>query len=143
MKKLTRESLLNCRFRCTTLPHEELLNALENIIIDKVTTHSAPKVKKNDTSALMEIGMATGADGEETFEEGYGKAPEIAVQAVYRGKGPSQSVQKYVNIGEGEKSKSCWKGTVVHDPRQERTGERWQTWKLGHTAATCVKGSWN
>ena len=38
---------------------------LENIIIDEVTTHSASKVKKIDTSAPMEIGMAAGADGEQ------------------------------------------------------------------------------
>ena len=64
------ESLLNNRFRGTTFPHGELLIALENIIIiiDKFTTHSASKVKKNDTSAPMEIGMAAGADGEETFK---------------------------------------------------------------------------
>ena len=37
--------------------------------------HSAPKVKKIDTSAPMEIGMAAGTDGAETFEEGYGKRP--------------------------------------------------------------------
>ena len=67
------ESLVNCRFRGTTLPHEELLIALENVIIDKVTRHSASKVKKIDTSAPMDIGMAAGTDGEEAFEEGDGK----------------------------------------------------------------------
>ena len=67
------QSLVNCRFRGTTLPHEELLIALENVIIDKVTRHSASKVKKTDTSAPMDIGMAAGTDGEEAFEEGYGK----------------------------------------------------------------------
>ena len=45
VEKLTPESLLNYRFRGTTLPYEELLTALENIIIDKVTTHSGSKVK--------------------------------------------------------------------------------------------------
>ena len=39
--------------------------------MDKVTTHSAPKVKKMDTTAPTEIGMVAGTDGEETFEEGY------------------------------------------------------------------------
>ena len=67
------ESLKNCRFRGTTLPHEELLIALENVIIDKFTRHSASKVKKTDTSAPMDICMAAGTDGEEAFEEGYGK----------------------------------------------------------------------
>ena len=64
---------MNCRFRGTTLPHEELLIALENVIIDKVTRHSVSKVKKTDTSAPMDIGMAAGTDGEEAFEEGCGK----------------------------------------------------------------------
>ena len=42
----------------------------------------ASKVKKLDTSAPLEIGMAAGTDDEEAFGEGYGKAPELAVQAV-------------------------------------------------------------
>ena len=50
--------MLNCRFRGTTLPHEELLIALGTVITDKNTTHSVSKVKKIDTSAPMEIGMA-------------------------------------------------------------------------------------
>ena len=72
VKRLMPESLLNCRFRGTTVPYEELLIALENIIIDKVTRHSVSKVKKFYTSASREIGMAAGADGEEAFEEGCG-----------------------------------------------------------------------
>ena len=79
--------MLNYRFRGTTLPYEELFIALENIIIDKVTTHSTSKGKQHDTSAAMEIGMAAGADGEETFEEEYGRTSELAVQAVYKGTG--------------------------------------------------------
>ena len=69
VKQLMPESLLNHRFRGTTLPYEELLIALENIIIDKVTTHSALKVKNIDTSAPMEIGMAAGTDGQCTREQ--------------------------------------------------------------------------
>ena len=42
-KKLMPGCLQNCRFRGTTLPYEELLIALENIIMDKVTTRSASK----------------------------------------------------------------------------------------------------
>ena len=45
-KKLTLESLLNFRFRGTTMSYDELLIALESIIIDQVAT--VP-------SALMEI----------------------------------------------------------------------------------------
>ena len=58
------QSLLNYRFRGTTVPYEELLIALENITMDKVTTHSASKLKKIDTNAPLEIGMAAGTDGE-------------------------------------------------------------------------------
>ena len=57
-KNLMLEGLRNYRFRETTLPYEEWRIALQNIIMDKVTTHSVSKVKKIDTSALMEIGMA-------------------------------------------------------------------------------------
>ena len=106
VNRLTLESLLNDRLRGTTLPNEELLVALENIIIDKVKTHSSPKVKKIGTSAPMEIGKAAGADGEETFEERYGKTPELAVQALYKGTGSKGGW----NGGEGPKRDKGEKG---------------------------------
>ena len=44
--------------------------------------------------------MVAGTDGEEAFEEGCGRAPELAVHAVYKGTGAkSGSVQKYFNSG--------------------------------------------
>ena len=58
VKKLMPESLLNCRFRGTTMSYSELLVALENIIIDKVATVPTARNKEIDTSAPMEIGMA-------------------------------------------------------------------------------------
>ena len=73
VKKLMLESTLNERFRGTTRLYQELLISLKNIIIDKVTTHSAPKMKKHDTSTPMDIGMAAGTDGEEAVDEGDGK----------------------------------------------------------------------
>ena len=51
-------------------------------MVQQVQTHSVSIVKKIDTSAPMEIGMASGTDGEEAFEEVYGKASEFAVQTV-------------------------------------------------------------
>ena len=87
VKWLTPESLLNYRLHGTTLPQEELVLALENIIIGKVTTHSASKVKTIQTNAQVEIGVAAATDGEEAFEEGDGKTSELAVQAVYKGTG--------------------------------------------------------
>ena len=43
VKKLMPESLLNYRFRGTTVSYDELLIALENIIIDKVATIPQPE----------------------------------------------------------------------------------------------------
>ena len=81
--------------------------------MDKVTTHSASKVKNIDKSAPQDIGMAAGTDAEEAFEEGYGKASELAVQAACKGtgakggwnrrRGSSWSVQKYFNSGKSGK----------------------------------------
>ena len=51
VKKLMLESLLNFRFRKTTLNHKNLLIAL-----GKLST--LPTTKKVDTSAPMDIGMA-------------------------------------------------------------------------------------
>ena len=50
------ESLLNCRFRGATLSYEELIVAIEKIIVDKVTT-IPHRQKRIHTSAPMEIGM--------------------------------------------------------------------------------------
>ena len=54
VKKLMSESLLNSRFRGTTMSYSELFVALENIIIDNVATARSRKI---DTSAAVEIGM--------------------------------------------------------------------------------------
>ena len=109
--------------------------------------------------------MAAGTDGEETFEEGYGKTSELAVQAVYKGtgakggwnggKGPSWSVQKHFNSGKGEKGanragKGQWSktGGKKGGKGQEKGGKGdtrvcWSCGKTGHIAANCIKGSWN
>ena len=51
------------------MSYSELIGALENIIIDKVATVPAARIKKNDTSAPMEIGMAAREDGEGASQE--------------------------------------------------------------------------
>ena len=126
------ESLLNYRLRGTTLSYEGLLIALENIL-DKVTTHSVSKVKKIDTNAPVEIGMAAGIDGEEAFEEGYGQTSKLAVYSGTGakggwngGKGPSRSVQKHFNSGKGEKKERIvleWDSGPKPEARKE---EKWQ-----------------
>ena len=80
VKKLMPESLLNYRFRGTTMSYSEIIIALENIIVDKVSTIPSSKSRKNDTSAPMEIGMAAKEDGESVSQEG-------DQQAVYKGTG--------------------------------------------------------
>ena len=79
----------------------------KNIIIDKVTSHTLSQVKKIDTSSPMEIGMAAGTGGEETFEEGHGKkTSELTVQAVYTGTG----------------AKGGWNGGKCTEILQQRLG---------------------
>ena len=111
--------------------------------------------------------MAAGADGEETFEEGYGKTSELAVQAVYKGtggkggwnggKGPSWSVQKYFTSPAAKAKKARIVLERDSGPRREaRKEEKGQEkggnghirvccscGEPGHIAASCVKGSWN
>ena len=164
VKRLMPENLLNYRFRGTTLPYEELLIAQENIIVDKVTTHSASKVKKIDTSAPMEIGMASGTDGEETFEEGRGRHLNLQCRQCTREQEPNVDgtedrvpVGAYRNTSTAAKMK---KERIVLErdcgPRPEATKEKGKrkvakvtpesagaVGKTGHIAANCVKGSWN
>ena len=63
VKKLMPESLLNYRFRGTTMSYSELIVALENIIIDKVAMVPTARCRKHDTSAPVEIRMAAKEDG--------------------------------------------------------------------------------
>ena len=130
---------------------------MENIIIDKVTTQSASMVKKIDTSAPMEMGMAAGTD-----EEGYGKTSELAVQAVCKGigaKGGWNEVKERVPTGvyrntstaaKGEKGanrggKEQWSqtGGKKGGKGQEKGGKGdsrvcWNCGKTGHLAANCT-----
>ena len=86
VKKLMRESLLNYRFRGTTMSYSELLIALENIIIDKVVTVPTARNRNVDTNAPIEIGMAMQDDGGSVREE-YQRTVNLALQAVYNGTG--------------------------------------------------------
>ena len=70
VKKLMPESLLNYRFRGTIMSYSEIINAVENIIVDKVSTVPSSKNRRNDTNAPMEIGMTAKEDGESASQEG-------------------------------------------------------------------------
>ena len=52
VKKSMPESLLNYRFRGTTMSYSEIIIALENIIIDKVAMVPTAKGKRHDTVVI-------------------------------------------------------------------------------------------
>ena len=91
VKKLMLDSLLNCKFHGTTLSYEELIIAIENIIVDKVTTITS-RQRKNDTSAPMEIGMAAKDDSDGSREDGTEKGSWNAGKGMsFKGKGGQDS----------------------------------------------------
>ena len=87
VKKLMPESLLNYIFGGTTMSYGELINALENIIVDKVSTVPSSRRRRNDTSAPMKIGMTAKEDGGNVSQEGDQRIVDLALQAVYKGTG--------------------------------------------------------
>ena len=129
VKKLMPESLLNYRFRGTAMPHGELIIALENIIVDKVSTVPTVRSRKHDTSAPMEIGMATKEDGENASQEGQS----------WNEKGSKGSKGGGKNSWQKGSGKKGGKGQEKGGKGETRTC--WTCGKTGHIAAWCRKGS--
>ena len=134
VKKLMLESLLNYRFRGTTMSYSELLVAVENNIVDKVATVPTVKSRRADTSALTEIGMPAKYDGESAREEGDQRIVDLALQAVHSGTGGVKW-----NLGKGQKGvpwgqrRQRWRKEPVakgqlqerqHGARERRKGRR-------------------
>ena len=69
------------------MSYDELIIALENSIIHKVSTVTTARSRKHDTSEPMEIGMAAKDDGENASQEGDQRIIDLALQAVYKGTG--------------------------------------------------------
>ena len=157
VKKLMPEILLNYRFRGTTMSYDELIIALENIIIDKVSTVSTARSRKYDTSAPMEIGMASKEVGETTSQEGHQRIIDLALQAVYKGSGKGkwglgkgQSWNEKGNKGGKGGGKRYWqKGSGKKGGKGQEKGGKgetrtcWTCGKTGHIAAGCRKGNKN
>ena len=155
VKKLMPESLLNYRFRGTAVPYDELIIALENIIIDKVSTVPTARSRKHDTSAPMKIGMATKEDGENASQEGDQRIVDLALQAVYKGTGKGkwgfgkgQSWNEKGSKGSKGGGKNSWqKGSGKKGGKGQEKGGKgetrtcWTCGKTGHIAAWCRKGS--
>ena len=154
VKKLMPESLLNYRFRGTTMSYSELIVALENIIIDKVAMVPIAKGKRHDTSAPMEIGMATKEDSENASQEGDQRIIDLALQAVYKGAGKGkwsfgkgQHWNEKGGKGGKDGGKSSWqKGSGKKGGKGQEKGGKgenrtcWTCGKTGHIAAWCGKG---
>ena len=153
VKKLMPDSLLNCRFRGTTMSHSEFIIALENIIVDKVSKIPSSKSRKNDTSAPMEIGMAAKEDGESVSQEGDQRIIDFALQAVYKGAGKGKWGFSKGQIwndkgGKGGKdggNNSWQRGSSKKGGKGQENGGKgesrtcWTCGKTGHTAAGCRK----
>ena len=151
VKKLMPERLLNYRFKGTTMSYNELIIALENIIVDKVVTVPTVRNKKHDTSAPLEIGMAAKEDGENASQEGDQRIMDLSLQAVYKGTGKGKW-----GFGKGQNwnekgGKGGKDGGKNHRQKgsgkkgQEKGGKRetrtcWTCGKTGHIAAWCRKG---
>ena len=156
VKKSMPESLLNCRFRGTTMSYGEHIIALENIIVDKVSTVPSSKSRRNDTSAPVEIAMAVAAkeDGENVSQAGDQRILDLALQAVYKGTGKGKWSCGKGQIwnekgGKGGKDggKNSWqKGSGKKGGKGQEKGGKgksrtcWTCGKTGHIAAWCRKG---
>ena len=112
VKRLVPESLLNYRFRGTTLPHEELLIALENIIVDKVTSHSI-----SNTSAPMEIGMAKGTEKLLNLQCKQCTREQEAKVDGTRKRSQLECTEVFQQRQRRKRNDSCWKGTVARKGR--------------------------
>ena len=154
VNKLMPESRLNYRFRGTAMPYCELIIALENIVIDKVSTVPTATSRKHDTGAPTEIGLAAKEDGENASQEGDQRIVEIALQAVHKGtdnekwsfgKGQSwnEKVAKAARMEERTHGRKAAAREEAQGRREEAKGETrtcWTCGKTGHIAAWCKKG---
>ena len=122
VKKLMPESLLNYRFRWTTMSHSELIVALENIIVGKVAMVPTARGRKHDTSAPMDIGMAAKEDGENASQEGDQRIIDLALQAFYKGTGKGKcGFGKGQNWNEGWQRRQGWRKELLAErQRQEK-----------------------
>ena len=154
VRKLMPQSLLNYRFRGTTISYSELLVALENIIVDKVATVPTGRNMIIDTSAPMEIGMAAKEDGENVSQQGDQGTMDLALQAVSKGTGKGrwgfskgQNWNEKGGKGGKDGGKNSWqKGSGKKGGKGQEKGGKgecrtcWTCGKAGHIAAWCRKG---
>ena len=152
VKKLMPESLLNYRFRGTTMPYDELIIALENIIIDKVSTVPTARNRKHDTSAPMEIEWQRKKMERIQAKKETSESWTLLCRAVYKGTGKGKwgfgKGQGWNEKGSKGGGKNSWqKGSGRRGGKgQEKSGKGetrtcWTCGKTGHIAAECRKES--
>ena len=135
------------------MSYSELIIALDNIIVDKVSTVPSSKNRRNDTSAPMEIGMAAKEDGENVSQEGDRRIVDLALQAVYKGTGKGkwgfgkgQNLNERGGKGGKDGGKNSWqKGRGKKGGKGQEKGGKgdsrtcWTCGKAGHIAVWCKK----
>ena len=99
VKKLMPESLLNNRFRGTTMSNSEIIIALETKLLTRCRQSRQAKTGGIDTSAPMEIGMAAKEDGEGASQEGDQRIVDHSLQAVCKGTGKGNGDSAKAKIG--------------------------------------------
>ena len=132
------------------MSYSELIVALENIIVDKVSKVPSGKSRRNDTSAPMEIGMAAKEDGENVSQGGDQRIMDLALQAVYKATGKGKWALAKVRVGTRNVAKmeerTHGRNAAV---RKEAKGKRggkgesrtcWTCGKTGRIAVWCRKG---
>ena len=149
------ESLLNDRFRGTTMSHSEIIIALENTIVDKVSTVPSSRNRRNDTNAPMEIGMAAKrrrrkCEPRRRSENCGSRVAGCLQRNRQRNMGDSAKVKIGMRKGgKGEKDggKNSWqKGSGKKVGKGQEKGGKgdsrtcWTCGETGHIAARCRKG---
>ena len=146
VKKLMPESLLNYRFRGTAMPYGELIIALENIIIDKVSTVPTARSRKHDTSAPH--GDWNG--NERRWRECKPRRRPANRRPRSAGRGALARVRAGMRkVAKAAKAEERTRGRKQWQERRQRAekggkGETrtcWTCGKTGHIAAWCRKGS--
>ena len=110
------------------MSYSEIIIALENIIVDKVSTVQSNKSRRNDTSAPMQIGMAAKEDGESASQEGDQRLVDLALQAVWKGTdkgkwgfGKGQNWNEKGGEGGKDGGKKSWQKAAA---RKEEKGKK-------------------
>ena len=108
------------------MSYSEIIIALKNTIVDKVSAIPSSKSRRNDTSTPMEIGMAAKEDGESGSQEGDDRIMDFALQAVHKGTGKGKGLNWNEKGGKGGRMEERTRGRRAVGRKEERARDRWQ-----------------